>query len=202
MSFAKGVEEDPATVEQLESIEDPAERLEAAGSIAADAYAATMEAKDYRNYALAVLHLQREWQKPPNAESAPKAPCYRLGQMDRWTFDRVMDNMPDYVGLPPEKVNWDELPADDLLRFYRHLLDLTDEEIVEIARSKVEEYRKQTAVWRAAGRIRDEVALELMNGVHGAAWQNADVARAGKMKTPYVSDLRTGKKQVGKKRVA
>jgi hypothetical protein len=199
MSFAKDVPEDAATVERLAAIKDPAALLAEAGEVAAEAYAVTMEAKDYRNYALALLHLQREWKKG-NAKSAPKAPCYRLGQMNRWTFDDVMDTMPGYVKTDPAEVDWDDMEArgtmDDLARFYRHLLDLTDDEIVEIARSKTAEYRTQTGVWRAAARFRDRVALELMNGEHGVPWPNADVARSGRMKTSYVSDLRLGKKQV------
>jgi hypothetical protein len=83
------------------------------------------------------------------------------------------------------------VPGDDLVRMYLHLLDLGADEVAAIARSKADGFRAWMSVWKTAAQVRDEVALELMNGEHGPPMSNADVGRVGRLKTSAVAELRT-----------
>ncbi|MBO2461709.1 hypothetical protein [Actinomadura violacea] len=192
---ARRVREQAEVEAKLSSINNPATRLAEAGEMARKAREKADALRHPRNAGLAVLHFQHKdkgWDIQAN--------CYRAALLDRSSFQDALRPMPASMQVPPETVDWDDIIArgnmDELQTMYRELVAKPEPEVAQFVRDTAEEHRRLKAVWKAAGRVRDEVALDLMNGVHGPAWSNADVARTGRMKASYVTDLRQGKKQV------
>lgn len=181
MTYFNNAPEDPATARKLAAITDPADRAEKAAEIASAARTEVYEIRDPRNIALAILHLRH---------GRNKTPLYEMADMNKSTFDDLLDRLPATIAADPADVDWDAVDQDDLHRMYLHMLDLTVEEVEQIAESKCKRYNKQFSIWATAGKVRDQLALELMDGVHGAAWSNADVARLCKLSTPKITRIR------------
>jgi hypothetical protein len=176
------VPDDPQTAERLTAILDPAKRAGEAAEIARKARDDVDELRDARNVALLVLHLRH---------GVSLVTCYRdIGRMDRWTLDKWMGRAPATMRADPADVDWDAVEMDDLQRMYRRLLGLTAEEVTEIARSMAAGFWARTSTWRTAMRIRDKAAKELMDGLHGPPWSNAEVSRLTGMKTSAAARLR------------
>lgn len=194
---ARRVREQAEVEVKLTAISNPATRLAEAGEMARKAREQADVLRHPRNAALATLHFQHKdkgWDTQAN--------CYRAALLDRSSFQDALGPMPGSMKVPPETVDWEEIiergEMDDLQTMYRELVAKPEPEVAQFLRDTAEEHRRQKAIWKAAGRVRDEVALELMNGEHGPPWSNADVARTGRMKPSYVTDLRQGRKQVGR----
>ncbi len=187
MSFAD-VPTHSATQAELDSIVDVVDRMIRAAQIARPARAETFKLRDPRNVALVVLLRRRGY---------TKTACWKLVGINRRTFEDALERLDeDYPDLipDPDEVDWDGVNHDEVIRLYRHLLDLTTEEVSAIAESKGKRYDTQMSIWITAARVRDDIARDLMNGKHGPPWSNARVARATGLTTPAVAGIRTGDK--------